>query len=94
MNDRMRMTLLALSAAVLMLGLALQSAVVALDDHRGSALAWVAGVGVFLVLLVVPAPVLLRVELALVVGSVAVVALLGSAVRRHLPDLVMSGRQD
>ncbi|ROR92409.1 lipopolysaccharide biosynthesis protein [Nocardioides aurantiacus] len=91
---RSDLVLLALSAGVLMLGLALQSAVVALDDHRGSALAWVAGVAVFLAVLVVPAPVLLRVELALVVGSVAVVALLGTAVRRHLADLAVSGRRN
>ena len=78
------LVLLALSAGVLMLGLALQSAVVALDDHRWSALSWVGGVVVLLLGFTVPAPVLLRVELALVVGALAVVALLGAAVRRHL----------
>lgn len=78
------LVLLALSAGVLMLGLALQSAVVALDDHRWSGLGWLAGVLVFLALLVVPLPVLLRVEVALVVGSVAVVGLLGAVVVRHL----------
>jgi O-antigen/teichoic acid export membrane protein len=78
------LVLLALSAGVLMLGLALQSAVVALDDHRWSALSWVGGVLVLLVGFTVPLPVLLRVELALVVGALAVVALLGAAVLRHL----------
>lgn len=78
------LVLLALSAGVLMLGLALQSAVLALDDHRRTALGWAAGVLVFLLLLLVPLPVLLRVELAMVVGAVAVVGLLGSGVRRHL----------
>lgn len=78
------LVLLALSAGVLMLGLALQSAVLALDDHRRTALGWAAGVLVFGLLLLVPLPVLLRVELAMVVGALAVVGLLGAGVRRHL----------
>lgn len=81
---RLDLVLLAASAALLMLGLALQAAVVALDDHRWSGLSWVAGLVVFLLALAVPLQVFLRVELALILGSVVVGVALGAGVRRRL----------
>jgi len=74
---RIDLVLLAVSAGLLMLALALHSAAVALDGHHWVALAWVLGVVAFLVALALPGSVYLRAELALLVGATCVVLLLG-----------------
>jgi O-antigen/teichoic acid export membrane protein len=90
---RRDLVLLAASAALLMLALALQSGVIAMDDHRWSGISWVGGVVVFLVGLALPGSVFLRAELALVLGSVVVVGLLGGRVLRDPSLGLVQGRQ-
>lgn len=68
---------LALSTAVYMLALTFQPAVIALDEHRANAVAWVAGLVVFAGCLALPVDVLRRVELALTAGGATTAVLLG-----------------
>jgi O-antigen/teichoic acid export membrane protein len=67
---------LAGSSAVYMLALTFQPAVIALGRHRGNALAWVAGLGAFLVALVPPGDLFHRVEVALTLGGLVAAAVL------------------
>jgi O-antigen/teichoic acid export membrane protein len=80
------MALLALGSSIYMLALTLGQALIALEHHGRFALGWVVGVVVFLVAVVVGgSDVLLRAELAYVVGSsvalVAMMALLWRSLR-------------
>jgi O-antigen/teichoic acid export membrane protein len=67
---------LAVSTAVYMLALTFQPAVIALDEHRANALAWLAGLAAFVACLALPGGVLRRVELALTVGGLVTTAVL------------------
>nr|WP_246381161.1 polysaccharide biosynthesis protein [Micromonospora jinlongensis] len=64
----------------------LGQALLALDRHRAQALAWTVGVAALIIVTLLPAPVILRVELAYTIGSVIVAAtmavLLRGGVRR------------
>jgi O-antigen/teichoic acid export membrane protein len=85
--QRTDLAALSLGTAIYMLALVLQPAVIALDRHRVNAVAWVAGLGVFLACLSVPLGTFARVELALVLGSLTVVGALAAPVLRHHADL-------
>jgi len=63
------MALLAAGSALVMLALGLAQALVALHRHREVALAWLVGVTVFAVAVLVGSGVLLRVEIAYVLGA-------------------------
>lgn len=60
---------LAVSTAIYMLALTFQPAVIALDQHRANALAWIGGLAAFAACLALPVELLRRVELALAVGA-------------------------
>lgn len=87
------LVLLACSAASLMLCQALHSTVVALDDHRWTGLSWAAGVAGLLAFLLVPLPAILRVELALLVGSGVVIAALWVRVARRPRSTAQADRR-
>lgn len=76
---RADLTLLAASTALYMVALVFQPAVIALSDHRGNAIGWTLGVVAFLLTLLAPVDVFLRVELALIVGAAVSVAALGAS---------------
>jgi O-antigen/teichoic acid export membrane protein len=84
---RRDLTLLSIGTSVYMLGLVLQPAVVALHQHRANAIAWVSGLAIFLLALLLPLSTFARVELALILGSAVVVVLLAWRVRRDLAAL-------
>ncbi|MEV1158466.1 polysaccharide biosynthesis protein [Micromonospora chokoriensis] len=59
----------------------LGQALLALDRHRAQALAWTVGVAALIVVTLLPAPVILRVELAYTIGSVIVAATMAVLLR-------------
>ena len=85
--QRLDLAALSLGTAIYMLALVLQPAVIALDRHRVNAMAWVAGLGVFVACLAIPLGTFARVEVALVLGSLTVVGALAAPVLRHLAEL-------
>ncbi|MET7868079.1 lipopolysaccharide biosynthesis protein [Micromonospora taraxaci] len=59
----------------------LGQALLALDRHRAQALAWTVGVAALIIVTLLPAPVILRVELAYTIGSVIVAATMAVLLR-------------
>ncbi|MER7892646.1 polysaccharide biosynthesis protein [Micromonospora sp. NPDC094482] len=59
----------------------LGQALLALDRHRAQAIAWTAGVAALIAVTLLPAPVVLRVELAYAIGSVIVAATMAAMLR-------------
>jgi O-antigen/teichoic acid export membrane protein len=72
--DRFDFLLLCLGTWGYLLALVLGAAVMALHRHRVQTAAWAAGVGVLLLVTVLPGPVLLRLEWAYLVGNATVAA--------------------
>lgn len=76
------LVLLALSTAIYMVALVLQPAVIALERHRTNAVAWIAGLLVFGAGLFLPLSTFLRIEIALVLGALAVCVILAADLAR------------
>ena len=82
--DRRTLTLLALSSGLYMLAVAVAQAVIALHGHRWVAIGWVAGVAAFFTLTTWSSDDLyLRVELGLVSGSAAALAVFAFGLRER-----------
>jgi O-antigen/teichoic acid export membrane protein len=80
---RRTLTLLALSSALYMVALALAQAIIALRGHAKVAIGWVAGMVAFVAVAAIPNDdLLLRVEVALVAGSLAALAVFAVVLRR------------
>ncbi|HKA03220.1 MAG TPA: hypothetical protein VKD67_02795 [Acidimicrobiales bacterium] len=80
--SRRTLTMLALSSSLYMIALALAQAVIALHGHAKVALGWMIGFVTFIVVCAVPDDdLLLRVEVALVAGSVAALLVFGVVLR-------------
>lgn len=76
--SRRTVTMLALSSALYMVALALAQAIIALRGHARVAIGWAIGLGTFLAVVAIPDnDLLLRVELALVAGSLAAMVFFG-----------------
>ena len=85
------MALLAAASGGLMAGIALGQALIALAGHRYNAFGWIAGLLGFLVAVaLLRGGVVLRVEMALVVGSAANVAAMAAMLVRVLPRAMLS----
>ncbi len=80
------MGLLAAGAGLYMLALACAQAVIALGGHRDQALGWAAGFAALMVtvLLAVTDDLFLRVEIGLLAGSAAAMAVMGGLLVRRL----------
>ena len=76
--------LLAVSTVVMMIAQILQSALVALGDHRTAMSAWIAGTAVFGALLFAPTAPLVAVVAAQLAGPAAVVAIMARSIRASL----------
>ncbi|MCO1594094.1 polysaccharide biosynthesis protein [Micromonospora sp. RHAY321] len=72
---------LAVATLAYLWAMVLGQALLALDRHRAQAIAWVAGVAALIVVTLLPAPVILRVELAYTIGSVVVAATMAVLLR-------------
>lgn len=79
MLTRLDLALLTLASCMLMGAQACGGALVSVHRHARAGLGWAAGVGVFGLALLWTGPLLLRVELALLAGSLASTAVLGAA---------------
>lgn len=84
--ERRDLTLLALSTACYLVAVVLQPGLVALERHFDVALGWTAGTVVLGLMCIPPAPVLFRVERALLVGTASAAVLLAILLRRALAD--------
>ena len=82
---RGELTLMAAATGLYMLALVLQPAVVALGGHRAVAVAWLAGLAAFGLVLTLPVELFDRVVLALLVGGATTAAVLGAALFREVP---------
>jgi O-antigen/teichoic acid export membrane protein len=83
--SRRTLTMLALSSALYMVALALAQAIIALRGHAKVAIGWVIGMVVFLAVAAIPNDdLLLRVELALVAGSLGAMIVFGLVLRAML----------
>jgi O-antigen/teichoic acid export membrane protein len=84
--SRRTLTLLALSSALYMVAVALAQALIALQAHARVALGWTIAMASFVIVTVLDRTddVLLRVELALVAGSVAALAVFGLSLRSRV----------
>jgi O-antigen/teichoic acid export membrane protein len=80
------MALLALGASIYMLALTLSQALIALEHHGRAAVGWVIGITAFLLTVLVGSDVLLRAELAYVVGSVATLITMTALLWRPLRE--------
>jgi O-antigen/teichoic acid export membrane protein len=81
------MALLALGSSIYMLALTLGQALIALEHHGRFALGWVVGVVVFLVAVIVGGgDVLLRAELAYVIGSLVALVTMTALLWRSLRE--------
>jgi O-antigen/teichoic acid export membrane protein len=77
--SRLTLTMLALSSALYMVALALAQAIIALRGHARVAFGWAIGLGTFVAVAAIPDnDLLLRVELALVAGSLAAMVFFGA----------------
>jgi O-antigen/teichoic acid export membrane protein len=80
--SRRTLTLLALSSALYMVALALAQAIIALRGHSWVAIGWALGLSTFLVVVAIPNnDLLLRVEVALVAGSLGAMIVFGVVLR-------------
>lgn len=81
---RSHLAYLAGATAVFLVGLALSQGLVALSAHPAVPIGWLAGLGVFGILLTRQAPLLLRVEQAMLGGCVAATLVMGLLVAARL----------
>jgi hypothetical protein len=80
--SRRTLTMLALASSLYMVALALAQAIIALRGHAKVALGWFIGLVAFLAVLAIPDDdLLLRVELALVAGSIAALVVFAVVLR-------------